>query len=90
MIQGNLLIKQNQTGKKKKKNQTQRLGKQTYDYQRENMVGGGIKWEIRNNIYTLLYMGWMGNKDPLYSMGIATQYSVVKINIVKMNGHIYN
>ena len=54
--------------------QTHRCRKQTYAYQRGS--GGGINWEIEVDIYTLLYMKQMTNKDLLYSTGNSTQYSV--------------
>ena len=39
--------------------------------------GGGINWEIGTDIYTLLYIKWISNKDLLYSPGNSTQYSVM-------------
>ena len=39
--------------------------------------GRGINWEIEINIYTLLYIKWITNKDLLYSTGNFTQYSVM-------------
>ena len=57
-----------------KQKQSQRCRKQTYGYQ--GMGGGGINWEIEVDIYTLLYMKQMTNKDLLYSTGNSTQYSV--------------
>ena len=38
---------------------------------------GGIHWEIGIDIYTLLYMKQITNKDLLYSTGNSTQYSVM-------------
>ena len=38
---------------------------------------GGINWEIGIDIYTLLYIKWITNKDLLYSIGNYTQYSVI-------------
>ena len=32
-------------------------------------TGGGIDWEVRTDIYTLLYVEQMSNKDLLYSTG---------------------
>ena len=40
-------------------------------------MGGGIKWEIGMDIYTLLYIKYITNKDLLYSTGNSTQYSVM-------------
>lgn len=37
----------------------------------------GIKWEVGTDIFPLLYIEWLGNKDLLYSPGKSTQYSVV-------------
>ena len=39
--------------------------------------GGGINWEIGIDIYTLLYIKQITNKDLLYSTGNSTQYSVM-------------
>ena len=41
------------------------------------MLEGGRKWEVGIDIYTLLYMEWISNKDLLHSTGKSTQYSVV-------------
>ena len=38
---------------------------------------GGINWEIGIDIYTLLYIREITNKDLLYSTGNSTQYSVM-------------
>ena len=38
---------------------------------------GGINWETRIDIYTLLYIKWIPNTDLLYSTGNSTQYSVM-------------
>ena len=37
--------------------------------------GGRINWEIGIDIYTLLYIKQITNKDLLYSTGNSTQYS---------------
>ena len=39
--------------------------------------GGGISWEIGIDIYTLLYIKYITNKNLLYSTGNSTQYSVL-------------
>ena len=39
--------------------------------------GGGINWEIGMDIYTLLYIKQMANKDLPHSTGNSTQYSVM-------------
>ena len=67
----------------KKEKQTHRYRKQTYGYQ----VGGGVEvvaemgirmnWEVGINIYTLLYIKQITNKDLLYSTGHSIQYSVI-------------
>ena len=66
MIQMNLLIKQKQS---------HRCRKQTYGYQ--GVRGGGINWEIGIDIYTLLYIKQITNKDLLYSTRNSTLYSVM-------------
>ena len=38
---------------------------------------GGINWEIETGIYTLLYIKQTFNKGLLYSIGNASQYSVM-------------
>ena len=49
-----------------------RCRKQIYGY-----WGERINWEIVSDIYTLLYIKWITNKDLLYSTGNSTQYSVM-------------
>ena len=39
--------------------------------------GSGRDWEIGIDIYTLLYIKYITNKDLLYSTGNSTQYSVM-------------
>ena len=39
--------------------------------------GGGINWEIGIDVYTLLHIKQITNKDLLYSTGNSTQYSVM-------------
>ena len=39
--------------------------------------GGGIDWEFGIDMYTLLYLKWITNKDLLYSTGNSAQYSVI-------------
>ena len=39
--------------------------------------GGGVNWEIGIDIYTLLYIQQITNKDLLFSTGNSTQYSVM-------------
>ena len=39
--------------------------------------GGGINWKIRIDIYILLYIKQITNKDLLYSTGNPTQYPVM-------------
>ena len=38
---------------------------------------GGINWEIKIDIYTLLYIKWIINKNLLYHTGISIQYFVM-------------
>ena len=40
--------------------------------------GGGIDWEFEIDMYTLLYLKQITNKDLLYSTGNTAQYSVLK------------
>ena len=44
---------------------------------KEDALGGGINLEVRIDIYTLIHMEWISNKNLLYSTGKSTQYSVV-------------
>ena len=39
--------------------------------------GGGINWEIVTDIYTLLHIKQITNKNLQYSTGNSTQYSVI-------------
>ena len=57
--------------------QTHRHRKQTYGYQRGKVGVGGINWEFGINVYTLLYIKYIINKDLLYRTGNSTQYSVI-------------
>ena len=52
--------------------------------------GRGINWEIGIDIYTLLYIKEMTNKDLPYSTGNSTQYSVRPIweKTLKKSGYI--
>ena len=59
-----------------KQKETHRHIKQTQDYQRGKQ-GGGINKEFGINIYTLLYIKQITNKDLLYSTGNYTQYFVI-------------
>ena len=38
--------------------------------------GGGISYDIGSDIYTLVYIQEITNKDLLYNTGNSTQYSV--------------
>ena len=38
---------------------------------------GGMDWEVGIGIYTLLYIKFIGNKDPPYSSGKSIHYSVI-------------
>ena len=59
-----------------KQKQSHRCRKRTYGYQ-GGEGGGGINWEIGTDIYTLLYIRQVVNKDLLYSTGNSTQYSII-------------
>ena len=58
-----------------KQKQSYRYRKQSYGFQ--GVREGGINWEIGTDIYTLLYIKQITNKDLLYSTGNSTQYSVM-------------
>ena len=51
-----------------------RLRERTYGYGGE---GGGREWEVGIDIYTLLYLKQITNKDLLYSTGNSAEYSVI-------------
>ena len=38
---------------------------------------GGINWEFRINIHTLMSIEYVTNQDLLYSRGNCTQYSMI-------------
>ena len=38
--------------------------------------GGGMDWDFGIDMYTLLYLKWITNKDLLYSTGNSTQYYI--------------
>ena len=40
-------------------------------------VWGGIVREFGNDIYTIMYLKWITNKDLLYSAGNSAQYYVI-------------
>ena len=40
-------------------------------------VGGKEVWEFEIDLYTLLYLKWITNKDLLYSTGNSAQYSIM-------------
>ena len=56
--------------------QTHRPRKQTCSYQR-GKVGGRDKLGTGVNIYTLLNIKWINNKDLLYSSRNSTQYFII-------------
>ena len=66
MIQMNLFTKQKQT---------HRLREPTYGYGGGGW-GEGIVREIGIDMYTLLHLKWITNKDLLYSTGNSAQYYV--------------
>ena len=59
-----------------KQKQSHRCKKQTYGYW-GCQWGEGLIWEIGIDIYTLLQIKQVTNKDLLYSKRISTQYSVM-------------
>ena len=64
-----------------------------YKTELESWKQGGINWEIVIDIYTLLYIKQITNKDLLYSIGKSTQYSVMaymgKESKQRTDMHIY-
>ena len=58
-----------------KQKQTHRLREGTYGYQGRR--GVGIDWEFGIDMYTLLYLKQITNKDLLYSTGNSAQYPVI-------------
>ena len=58
-----------------KQKYSHRYREQTYGYQ-EGKSGGRLNWEIVIDIYTLLYIKKITNKDLLYSVGNASQCSI--------------
>ena len=37
----------------------------------------GTNWKIEMDMYTLIYVRWITNKDLLYNTGNSTQYSLM-------------
>ena len=53
--------------------------------------GGGINWEFGIDIYTLLYIKQITNKDLLYSIGNSTQNSILTcMEKESKSGYMYN
>ena len=59
-----------------KQKQTHRLREQIYGYHWEK-VGGEIDLEFNIDVYTLLYLEYLTNKNLLYSTKNSAQYSVI-------------
>ena len=55
---------------------------------RGEKVGGGMDWEVGIGIYTLLYIKFIGNKDPPYSSGKSIPYCKIAYMGNEKNGHI--
>ena len=53
---------------------------------------GEIDWEFEIDMYTLLYLKWINNKDLLYSTGNYAQYYVTTKmgKNLKNNRYMYN
>ena len=53
--------------------------------------GGGINWEFGINIYTLLYVKQINNKDLLYNTGNYIQHPITNImkRIIYMSTHTH-
>ena len=39
--------------------------------------GKGIDWEFETDMYTLLYLKWVTNKDPMYGTQNSAEYYVI-------------
>ena len=52
--------------------------------------GGWINWEVVINIFALLYIKQVTNKDLLYSIGNYTQYFVITISEKNLEKNIYS
>ena len=53
---------------------------------------GGINWEVESDIFTLLYIKYITNKNLLYSTGNSAQYSVmtyIRTESKKRSGYRY-
>ena len=72
-----------------KQKQSHRCRKQTYGYQEGK--GRRINWEIGIDIYTLLFIKQITNKNLLYSTGNSTQHSVMTYigKELKKSGNMY-
>ena len=67
-----------------KQKHTHRLQKQSYGCQKGN-VGVRINYEFEMNIYTILYIKKVINKDLLYSPENSTQYSLITYDKEPLN-----
>ena len=67
MVQMNLFTKQKYS---------HRYREQTFGYQ-EGKSGGRLNWEMVIDIYTLLHIKRITNKDLLYSMGNSSRCSIM-------------
>ena len=74
-----------------KQKQSHRYRKQIYTYERISAEGIGINWEIEIDIYTILYIKQITNKNLLYGTGNSTQYSVMAYmgEEYKKGGYMY-
>ena len=70
-----------------KQKQTHRHRQQIYGYQRGKWVG--INQEIEINIYTLLHLKQITNKDLQYSTGYYTHYYIRIIIFKKICMYVY-
>ena len=59
-----------------KQKQTHRLRERIYGYQEEGWGEGTVR-EFGIDIYMLLYLKWINNKDLLYSTGNSAQYYII-------------
>ena len=70
-----------------KQKQTHRLRERTYGYQGRR-VGGGRVREFGIDMYTLLYLKWITNKDLLYSTFLNVMWQPGQKGSLGENGYM--
>ena len=84
-------LKGDDTNELTKQKETHRLRERTYGNQWD-IWGEGIVWEFGMDMYTLLYLKWITNKDLLYSTWDSAQCYVAAWMTGKFGGkwiHVY-